>query len=135
MKIRNETDSPEVHELLAAREIEVDCWRCRNQMFLTVRWVSEHRDMTCPACGTLIVLNTSKRQNEVARLKRQLLELHAQMSDVLGQASSNANPLPRAVNASRGPLALESRAARLNSESAASGQRRARAGRAAPKAV
>lgn len=95
MKVRDPIYSAEVEELLEQREIDVDCWRCGNKAQLTLHWVSTHRDMCCPDCGTLIILNTSKLQGEVARLRRQLGALHAQMSGVLTDVQKMSRRMPR----------------------------------------
>jgi hypothetical protein len=98
MKVREPVYSAEVEELLEQREIDVDCWQCTSQVRLTLLWVSTHRDMCCPECGTLIILNTSKLQGEVARLRRQLGALHSQMSGVLNDAPKIVRRMPRQVD-------------------------------------
>ncbi len=98
MKVREPIYSAEVEELLEQREIEVDCWKCANKAQLTLRWVSTHRDMCCSECGTLIILNTSKLQGEVARLRRQLGALHSQMSGVLSDVTKISRRMPRPVD-------------------------------------
>ena len=75
--------SDEVELLLQQREIEIDCWNCAAQVPVTLHWLSTQRDMCCAACGALIVLNTSRLQSEVTRLRRQLGTLHAQMVNAL----------------------------------------------------
>jgi len=95
MKLRDPVFSAEVEELLEQREIDVECWKCANTAQLTLQWVTTHRDMCCAQCGTLIILNTSKLQGEVARLRRQLGALHSQMSGVLSDVSKIARRAPR----------------------------------------
>jgi hypothetical protein len=97
MKVRATLYSAEVEEMLEQREIEVDCWKCGNKAQLTLHWVSTHRDMCCADCGTLIILNGSKLQGEVARLRRQLSALHTQMSGVLTGVKKMSRRMPRPV--------------------------------------
>jgi hypothetical protein len=97
MKLREPIYSPEVEELLEQREIDVDCWKCGGKAQLTLHWVSTHRDMCCADCGTLIILNTSRLQGEVTRLRRQLGALHAQMSGVMTDVKKMTRRAPRAV--------------------------------------
>ena len=98
MKVREPVYSAEVEALLEQREIEVECWQCANKAQLTLHWVSTNRDMCCADCGTLIILNTSKLQGEVARLRRQLGALHTQMSGVLNDVAKLARRMPRQVD-------------------------------------
>jgi hypothetical protein len=95
MKVRDPVYSAEVEELLEQREIEVDCWKCGSKAQLTLHWISTHRDMCCIDCGTLIILNTSRLQGEVTRLRRQLGALHAQMSGVLTDVKKMTRRMPR----------------------------------------
>ena len=95
MKVREPVFSAEVEELLEQREIEVDCWKCGGKAQLTLHWVSTHRDMCCGNCGTLIILNTSRLQGEVMRLRRQLGALHAQMSGVMSDVRKMSRRMPR----------------------------------------
>ncbi len=95
MKVREPVYSAEVEKLLEQREIDVECWKCGHQAPLTLLWISTHRDMCCAECGTLIILNTSRLQGEVARLRRQLGALHAQMSGVLTAAEKISRRAPR----------------------------------------
>ena len=97
MKVHEPVYSAEVEALLEQREIEVECWKCAHKAQLTLHWVSTHRDMCCAECGTLIILNTSKLQGEVARLRRQLGTLHSQMSGVLNDVTKIARRMPRPV--------------------------------------
>ena len=95
MKARDPVYSAEVEQLLKQREIEVDCWKCSAKAQLTLQWVSTHRDMCCADCGTLIILNTSRLQGEVARLRRQLGALHAHMSSVMTDEKKLSHRMPR----------------------------------------
>jgi len=95
MRLREPVYSAEVEQLLEQREIDVDCWKCGHTSALTLRWISAHREMSCAECGTLIILNTSKLQGEVARLRRQLGALHSQMSGVLSDVTKIARRMPR----------------------------------------
>ena len=92
MKVHEPVYSAEVEALLEQREIEVDCWKCAHTARLTLHWLSTHRDMCCAECGNLIILNTSKLQGEVARLRRQLSALHSQMSGVLNDVARIGRP-------------------------------------------
>ena len=82
----------EIERLLETREMEVQCWSCGSAQRRMVSWVSAHRDTSCSDCGMLIVLNTSSIKAEVMRTRRQLSDLHSQISNVFGAIQAVARP-------------------------------------------
>ncbi len=73
-------------ELIEARELEVRCPHCKWAELRVLSWLSGRRDMNCPTCLRVIVLNTSERRREIASLRRQVFALHALLADTISTA-------------------------------------------------
>jgi hypothetical protein len=70
-------------DLIESREVEIQCGHCEWKEPRPLRWLGSRRDMVCPECRGVIVLNTSKRRHEIASMRRQILELHEQLADMM----------------------------------------------------
>ncbi len=73
-------------DLIEARELEVRCAHCEWAEFRVLGWLSARRDMNCPTCLSVIVLNTSERRREIACLRRQVFALHDLLVDTIPAA-------------------------------------------------
>lgn len=72
-------------EAIESREIEVQCRCCGWSELRTLNWLGARRDMHCPACLSVIVLNTSERRREISHLRRQMAALHEHFADVISE--------------------------------------------------
>ena len=70
-------------EAIESRELEVVCGHCGWTELRTLLWLSARRDMNCPACCSVIVLNTSERRQQISLLRRQMAALHERFADVI----------------------------------------------------
>jgi hypothetical protein len=73
--------------LIDSRELEVACGHCGWVGPRSLSWLNDRRDMNCPACDGVIVLNTSARRREILAVRRQVSSLHAQLTGSLSGAS------------------------------------------------
>lgn len=88
----------ELDDLIERREIDVRCWHCNWTEARTLNWVAAQRHMSCPACASVIVLDSSALRREINRQRKQLSALHGQMVNLLQGASKisrRAQPAPR----------------------------------------
>jgi hypothetical protein len=69
--------------VIGSKELPVDCGQCNWQDARCLDWLLVHRDMICPGCGGVIVLNTSERRRQMAALQRQVRALHEQLVETL----------------------------------------------------
>jgi hypothetical protein len=69
--------------LIESRELEVICGHCGWAGHRPLSWLSSHRDMNCPTCAGVIVLNTSERRREIMAVRRQVSALHDQLAGSL----------------------------------------------------
>jgi PHP family Zn ribbon phosphoesterase len=63
-------------DLIETRSLAVACPHCTWSGYRSLSWLSERRDMTCPTCDGVIVLNTSARRREIAHERRMVSTLH-----------------------------------------------------------
>jgi hypothetical protein len=70
-------------EAIESRELAVQCRCCGWSEPRTLSWLSARRDMNCPACCSVIVLNTSERRREISHLRRQMAALHEHFAGVI----------------------------------------------------
>ncbi len=99
-------DSSELQEVIERREIEIGCWQCGWTEARTLSWLSSMRHMSCPTCGSVIVLDTSEVRREITRHRRQLSTLHGQMLTIMDAASKQQLPRPVRGPSVRGGLDL-----------------------------
>jgi hypothetical protein len=72
--------------LVDSYELEIDCRLCGWRGQRMVGWLNARRDMHCPRCRAVIVLNTSERQRRIAALRRQVAALREQLCGSLESA-------------------------------------------------
>jgi hypothetical protein len=74
--------------LIDSYEFEIDCRHCGWSGRYSVGWLNARRDMNCPACRGVIVLNTSERRRQITALRRQVAALREQLHGSLLSARS-----------------------------------------------
>jgi hypothetical protein len=70
-------------EAIESRELAIQCRCCGWSEPRTLSWLSARRDMNCPGCCSVIVLNTSERLREISHLRRQMAALHEHFAVVI----------------------------------------------------
>jgi hypothetical protein len=85
-----EDDMGDMREVIESSEIRVSCWQCEWADYRTIGWLGARRDMNCPACSSVIVLDTSKVRAAIAHQRQQLAALHGQMTQLLEGATKIA---------------------------------------------
>jgi hypothetical protein len=73
----------ELTAVIGSKELPVNCGQCNWQGARCLDWLLVHRDMICPDCGGVIVLNTSERRRQMVTLQRQVRALHEQLAQTL----------------------------------------------------
>ncbi len=74
-------------DLIEARELAVQCRPCGWTEQRCVSWLSTQRDMICPSCQRVIVLNTSEIKRKIASLRRQCSTMHKQLVEIIPSAN------------------------------------------------
>src|ERR1700742_908323 len=77
----------DLETLIDSRELDIDCRQCGWRGGRPLAWLRVQRDMNCPACRAVIVLNTSERRRQMAAVRRQVEALHQQLTDTIPSAS------------------------------------------------
>jgi len=72
-----------LNDAIEARELKVQCRHCGWSEYRTLSWFGTRRDMNCPTCCGVIVLNTSERRREISLLRRQVAALHEHFATVI----------------------------------------------------
>jgi len=80
-----------LEELIDAQSIEIFCTRCSQTTAKSLKFLRTARDMHCPMCDALIVLNTSKMKNQIRTIERQMQTLHRQLMDTITVRTLPAN--------------------------------------------
>ena len=91
------TDISGAGDFINVQKLDVSCGLCGWKDSRSVGWVSVRRDMSCPACRSTIVLNTSTLRARISLLRRQVTQLQTQLAG----AVSNATFSPRLPAARR----------------------------------
>lgn len=73
------TDS--IADIVSAYELTIGCEKCGAQTTRTIGWIKEHRDMKCPECEAVIVLNTSRITSTIRSVERRLGDLRSQLTE------------------------------------------------------
>lgn len=73
-----------IDELIALREIEIECHACHAVNLRTLGWMREKHETRCDACGELIVLGTAELRARMRNTERQLRTLGEQLAQQLG---------------------------------------------------
>ena len=74
-------------DLIEAREITIQCRPCGWTEQRSVSWLSTQRDMICPSCQRVVVLNTSEIKRKIASLRRQCSTMHKQLVEIIPSAN------------------------------------------------
>lgn len=70
-----------IAEIVSAYELTIPCEKCGAQTQQTIGWIRLHRDMKCPSCDAVIVLNTSRITATIRSVERRLGELQSQLTE------------------------------------------------------
>jgi hypothetical protein len=70
-----------IAEIVTAYELTISCGKCDAQTPRTIGWIRLHRDMKCPECGAVIVLNTSRLTATMRSVERRLGDLQTQLTE------------------------------------------------------
>jgi hypothetical protein len=73
--------SETLSEIINAYELNISCEKCGAQTQQTIGWIRVHRDMKCPGCDTVIVLNTSRITGTIRSVERRLNDLQNQLTE------------------------------------------------------
>jgi hypothetical protein len=68
-------------DIVNAYELTIACEKCGAQSQQTIGWIRVHRDMKCPGCDTVIVLNTSRITGTIRSVERRLNDLQSQLTE------------------------------------------------------
>jgi ribosomal protein S27E len=70
-----------IAEIVSAYELTIDCEKCGAQTPKPIGWIRAHRDMKCPHCAAVIVLNTSRITATIRSVERRLGDLQTQLTE------------------------------------------------------
>ena len=70
-----------IAEIVSAYELPIACEKCNAQTQKTIGWIRLQRDMKCPGCGAIIVLNTSRITGTIRSVERRLGDLQSQLTE------------------------------------------------------
>ena len=70
-----------ISEIVSNYELPIDCDQCGAQIQKTIGWIRVHRDMKCPQCEAVIVLNTSRIMGTIRSVERRLGDLQTQLTE------------------------------------------------------
>jgi hypothetical protein len=70
-----------IAQIVSAYELTISCEKCGAQSQQTIGWIRLHRDMKCPGCDAVIVLNTSRITGTIRSVERRLGDLQTQLTE------------------------------------------------------
>ena len=70
-----------ISEIVSNYELTIACEKCGAQSQRTIGWIRLHRDMKCPQCEAVIVLNTSRITGTIRSVERRLGDLQSQLTE------------------------------------------------------
>lgn len=70
-----------ISEIVSNYELTIACEKCGAQSQKTIGWIRLHRDMKCPGCDAVIVLNTSRITGTIRSVERRLGDLKSQLTE------------------------------------------------------
>jgi hypothetical protein len=70
-----------IAEIVSNYELPIACEKCGAQSQKTIGWIRLHRDMKCPGCEAVIVLNTSRITGTIRSVERRLGDLQSQLTE------------------------------------------------------
>jgi hypothetical protein len=80
-KMRLSVGTETIAEIVSAYELTIACEKCGAQSQQTIGWIRLHRDMKCPGCDAVIVLNTSRITGTMRSVERRLGDLQTQLTE------------------------------------------------------
>jgi hypothetical protein len=84
-----------LNDWIGSRDLEVGCRLCGWAGSRDLDWLSVHRDMNCPGCERVIILNTSEFKRAIADLRRQLSTLRQQLAAMIPAEACTARHVQR----------------------------------------
>jgi hypothetical protein len=70
-----------IAQIVSNYELTIACEKCSAQSQRTIGWIRLHRDMKCPGCDAVIVLNTSRITGTIRSVERRLGDLQSQLTE------------------------------------------------------
>jgi hypothetical protein len=70
-----------IAEIINAYELPISCEKCGAQTQQAIGWIRQRRDMNCPSCDAVIVLNTSRITATIRGVERRLGDLQSQLTE------------------------------------------------------
>jgi hypothetical protein len=70
-----------IAEIVSNYELTIACEKCGAQCQKAIGWIRLHRDMKCPGCDAVIVLNTSRITGTMRSVERRLGDLQSQLTE------------------------------------------------------
>jgi hypothetical protein len=70
-----------IAQIVSNYELTIACDKCGAQSQRTIGWIRLHRDMKCPGCDAVIVLNTSRITGTIRSVERRLGDLQSQLTE------------------------------------------------------
>jgi len=70
-----------IAQIVSNYELTLACEKCGAQIHKTIGWIRVHRDMKCPQCEAVIVLNTSRLTGTIRSVERRLGDLQSQLTE------------------------------------------------------
>jgi hypothetical protein len=67
--------------IVSAYELTIVCEKCGAQSEKAIGWLRLHRDMKCPGCAAVIVLNTSRLTGTIRTVEKRLGDLQTQLTE------------------------------------------------------
>jgi hypothetical protein len=80
-KVRSSVGTETIAQIVNAYELTISCEKCSAQSQQTIGWIRQHRDMKCPGCDAVIVLNTSRITRTIRSVERRLGDLQTQLTE------------------------------------------------------
>ena len=68
-------------QIVNGYELTIACGKCGTQTQQSIGWIRAHRDMRCPGCEAVIVLNTSRITGTIRSVERRLNDLQSQLTE------------------------------------------------------
>jgi hypothetical protein len=70
-----------IAHIVSAYELTISCEKCGAQSEKAIGWIRLHRDMKCPGCDAVIVLNTSRITGTIRSVEKRLGDLQTQLTE------------------------------------------------------
>jgi hypothetical protein len=80
-QVRSSVPKETIAQIVNDYELAISCEKCGAQSQQTIGWIRQHRDMKCPGCDAVIVLNTSRITGTIRSVERRLGDLQTQLTE------------------------------------------------------